>query len=150
MIFQKTWQFVLARRKSQTLRLCYAGDYLGETAAGETAVFDTRGRSDRRYHRPRWIVGHTYAVQRERCHPAVGRFRITSLARLEDPTAVEPAGPVDLAFARREGFDSIEEYLRVWHELHKKNPVQPVWVIGFELIEPAQRGLTQPSKPTVG
>jgi hypothetical protein len=124
-IFSKTINQVLAGTKSQTMRLCHEGDRLGEHK-GAVAVLRADGR-------PRWVVGHVYSVQPERCHHARGVMRVTSLSRLEDPTSG------DLAFARREGFSSVEEYLRVWHELHPRNPVQRVWVIGFELVKRGKR-----------
>lgn len=121
MIFAKTIDLVLSGRKTQTCRLAYAGDAL--YGSHNVRVV----RSDGSDGRPRWIVGHTYAVQRQRCHAASGRFVCTYLREVLDPTNV------DLAFARAEGFDSVDDYLRVWHELHGKNPVQRCWAIGMKL-----------------
>lgn len=126
MIFAKTYKLVLAGRKTQTLRLQYAGDYLGETADGRVAVY----RDD---NKPRWIVGNTYAVQPERCHHAVCRVRCTGLREVENPLHV------DRAFVIAEGFDTPEEYLRIWHELHRRNPVQRCWAISFEKVTEDRR-----------
>jgi hypothetical protein len=127
MIFSKTMNLVLSGRKSQTMRLAYAGDYLYDD--GEIRRVCETIRSGRGWvTRTRWTVGHTYAIQPERCAAAHGRFRCTYLREVLDPLAV------DGAFARAEGFDSVEEYLRVWHELHGRNPRQRCWAIGMELI----------------
>ena len=118
MIFAKTLSMVLSGRKTQTTRLARTGDHLGKTTGGYEAVYDVNNR-------PRWIVGNTYAVQPERCHHARGRIRVTSLRYVPDPTAV------DESFARAEGFDTLEEFFRVWTELHPRNLVQRCWAIGF-------------------
>lgn len=130
MIFSRTIDQVLAGRKTQTCRLCRAGDELGKTeSTGETAVLGQTWTW--LYRRSRWIVGHTYAVQRERCHVAEGRIRITGIERIEDLTA---PGVVTDAFARAEGFDSAEAFLASWRDLHRSKPDQPVWVLRFELV----------------
>jgi hypothetical protein len=61
MIFQHTWQLILAGRKTQTRRI---------------ATDDA----------PRWIVGRSYAVQPGRTQRAVGRIVVTALRkeRLDD------------------------------------------------------------------
>lgn len=136
MIFAKTIDLVLSGRKTQTVRLCCPGDELGRMDNGARAVFSARypwGNETRR--RVRWRVGGIMAVQPERCHKARAQVIVTGLGRIEDPTAV------DVEFARREGFDTVDEYLRTWHALHPKHPVQPCWVIGFELVNPAAPAL---------
>lgn len=75
MIFAHTIANVLNGKKSQTRRLCYPSDTLGYvTIKGQKrlAVFDNTYK-DRP--RTRWIIGHTYAVQPERCHFAQGRIK---------------------------------------------------------------------------
>jgi hypothetical protein len=133
-IFSKTLPLVLSGRKTQTLRLAYLGDFLGTTkTTGEVAVLT--GPKTWPPHmldnRPRWIVGHTYTVQPERCHPAKGRIEVTYLREVLDPLTV------DAAFVNAEGFDAADDYLRIWHELHSKNPVQRCWAIGFKLTSPS-------------
>jgi hypothetical protein len=133
-IFSKTIDLVLSGRKTQTLRLAYAGDYLGETDDGRAAVYTESNR-------PRWIVGNTYAVQPERCHFSDGRIRVTNLFEVLDPLAV------DELFAHREGFDRRDEFLRIWHELHKREPVQRCWAIGFRLVERDGVRIPEPVSP---
>lgn len=123
MIFAKTIDLLLSGRKTQTLRLAYVGEYFGWTKSDEAAVFAATVDPYRR--RTRWIVGHTYAIQRERCALAEGYFRCTYLREVVDPTKV------DEAFAWAEGFDSVADFLRVWHELHGRNPAQRCWAIGI-------------------
>lgn len=128
MIFQATIDLVLSGVKTQTTRLAYAGDTIGATAGGESAVLESPFQfAGKTRQRSRWIVGHTYAVQRERCHKAEARIKVTNLFEVPDPTAI------DAAFALREGMPSVEAFLRVWHQLHKKLPVQRCWAIQFEL-----------------
>ncbi len=132
MIFAKTINAVFSGRKTQTCRLVYAGDTLRVIKPDKKKAFHAPAvvRDDGRV---RWVVGNVYAVQRERCHFAEGHIRILSLARVEDFT--EQARFPD--FARREGFDSSEDCIRVWHELHRSEPHWPVWAIGFELVRAA-------------
>lgn len=128
MIFARTIANVLNGKKSQTRRLCYPSDSLGYvTIKGQKrlAVFDNTYK-DRP--RTRWIVGNTYAVQPERCHSARGRIRITGLRREENPLEISEADAI------AEGFESAEAFRAAWKSLHKKNPVQAVWVIEFELV----------------
>lgn len=130
MIFAHTHKLATSGLKRQTIRLCYPGDFLGRTPLGETAVFEKPYLMAGQVRcRPRWIVGHEYAIQPERCHPEVGRFRCTYLKLVENPLNV------DQEFARAEGFQSIEEYLEVWKKLHPKNLEHPCWAIGMELVE---------------
>lgn len=138
MIFMKTIDLVLSGRKTQTLRLAHLNDVLGpfskKTAVIATVYDGAKGMMQYRY-RPRWVVGRTYAVQPGRCMPAAGRIRVTDLSEILDPLKV------DLAFIRREGFDSAEPYLRIWHELHGPRPrfdgAWRSWAIGFELVKAA-------------
>jgi hypothetical protein len=122
-IFAKTWRQILDRTKTQTLRLAYRGDHLSLRSPGEgLAVWTIDGRC-------RWMVGRTYAIQPERCHFAVGRIRCTYLKDIANPMTV-----LDDAFARAEGMPSVDEFLRVWRELHQSQPRQRCWAIGFELV----------------
>ena len=127
MIFAHTIDLLLSGRKTQTLRLAYHGDFLSAEWDGHSGFTQTWAvrRADRTV---RWMTGHTYAIQRERCHKAEGRFRCTYLREVLDPLTV------DADFARAEGFDSVDEYLAVWHKLHGKNPRQRCWAIGMELV----------------
>lgn len=129
MIFARTFQRVLAREKSQTRRLKYARDTLGYVIEPDgrrcPAVFDN---TDAGRPRTRWVVGRTYAVQPERCHRAVCRIRITSLREEADPTQISEAD------AKAEGFENAAAFVAAWMDLHKKHPIQAVWVIGFEVI----------------
>lgn len=129
MIFQHTIANVLNRSKSQTRRLCYAKDRLIERAPGERGVWEPVGQ------RFRWIVGHTYAVQPERCHTSRGRIRITDLRREENPLLISEADAI------AEGFESAAAFREAWESLHKKQPIQPVWVISFELVTPASSAI---------
>lgn len=128
MIFAHTIANVLNGTKRQTRRLCYARDSLGYVTIKGTkrlAVFDNT-YEDRP--RTRWVIGNTYAVQPERCHPALARIKITGLRREENPLEISE----DDAIA--EGFESAEAFCTAWKSLHKSKPIQPVWVIEFELV----------------
>lgn len=116
MIFAHTIDEVLSGRKRQTTRLAYAGDYLG----GDGTI---RCHDDR----PRWIIGHTYAVQPERCHPALGRIILRSAEHVRDVL------PCSEEFARAEGFDSADGFAAVWRKLHPKVNPYGYWVLGFGL-----------------
>jgi hypothetical protein len=136
MIFSRTIRQVLDGSKTQTRRLCYAGDSLGYATtkvdgvtAKRKAVFENlAGRP-----RPRWIVGHTYAVQPERCHSAKGRILLLDLRREDDPTLISDED------ARSEGFADLAAFLTSWNDLHRKQPRQPVWVLTFKLVLSAVR-----------
>lgn len=139
MIFSHTHKQVLDGTKSQTCRLCRDEDEFGTTPTGELAVleraFPLRGRM---YRRPRWIVGHEYSVQPERCHKAVGRIRITEIRRVDD-VVFEVLGENGLEFARAEGFASVNDFVKVWMELHPRAKAeQPVWVLTFDLVKPIE------------
>lgn len=121
MIFKKTIEQVLNRTKSQTCRLKHVGDTLicGRNGFG---VYDRHGR-------PRWVIGRFYAAQAERCQPAVGRIRITGIEAVADVLGQ------DEAFAKREGFESVEAFRAVWMQIHSRHPNVPAWVLRFELVK---------------
>ncbi|HEV7298702.1 MAG TPA: hypothetical protein VGN72_04995 [Tepidisphaeraceae bacterium] len=133
MIFQRTYPLVLSRRKTQTLRLAYPGDYLTSDRDTEGSVLLATQRVVTAAGRVRWRIGGEYAVQPERCHKAVGRIRCIGLTEILNPLTV------DDAFVDREGFDERADYLRIWHELHARKPVQRAWAIRFELVRSKQR-----------
>lgn len=122
MIFAETADLVLSGRKTQTLRLVRHGDTLA------SGVPDRCPRVVRDDGRIRWRVGGVYAVQRQRCHVAVGRIVCHRLELVEDPTDL-PGWMI-----RAEGFDTPEQFAEVWHRLHRTKPVQPCWAIGFSLL----------------
>jgi hypothetical protein len=122
MIFSLTIDLVLSGHKTCTTRLRHYGDSLG-TWDGKPAVFFSRGET-----KTRWVVGRTYAVQFERCHPARGRFRLDRIEPVSDPVNVS------LEIARAEGFATVEQYQAVWHSLHKTNPIQPCWRLWYTLL----------------
>lgn len=137
MIFSRTRQLLLSGRKTQTLRLADVGDYLWSPPGGPVHVMRAPFKlGDRTISRPRWIVGHTYAIQPERCHHALGRFRCTYLREVLNPLEAA-TGEAGESFVRAEGFDTAQEFLDVWHQLHRSDPVQRCWAIGMELIEVA-------------
>lgn len=128
MIFSRTLKQVLGGTKTQTRRLCYLADSLGfvtDDGVKRKAVLDNSHPSRAR---TRWAVGRTYAVQPERCHAARGRIEVIDLRREEDPTQISEAD------ARAEGFADRAAFLASWTVLHRKKPVQPVWVITFRLV----------------
>lgn len=76
-----------------------------------------------------YTVGNLYAVQPARGKPAVARIRITGI-RLERVTSIT----IEDAIA--EGFESCEEFLNAWVEIHGKSALNKmVWVLEFVLVE---------------
>lgn len=121
MIFQHTIANVLNGKKTQTRRLCRVDDRYEQIGHRRGVLENSSGRW-------RWIISHTYAVQPGRCHPSLARIRITGLRREENPLKISEADAI------AEGFESAEAFIASWKSLHQKNPVQPVWVIEFELV----------------
>lgn len=77
----------------------------------------------------RYQVGSTYAIQRGRGKPAVGRLRVLSVHE----ELLHEMDPLD---ALAEGFRSRDEFFDYWRELYGTGPLikVPVWVIAFELV----------------
>jgi hypothetical protein len=121
MIFNYTYKQILSGRKSCTLRLQYLGDAFKTLLSGELAIVRSDGRA-------RWVVGRIYAVQPERCHFAVCWIRMTKFEAVADPLVI------DQATAVAEGAADIAEFLKIWHQLHRKHPSQPCWRLWFEIV----------------
>lgn len=113
MIYSETWHLILAGRKRRTTRRKYDGDVL--TPRG---VFLRDGR-------PRWLVGHTYAVQPERCHPALAHWKLLRIDSVDHPLESGEADALD------EGFDSIAAFQATWLRLHANHPDVPTWALTF-------------------
>lgn len=128
MIYAETWHLILAGRKRRTSRKQYAGETTECVGGQIVCVRDRLGR-------PRWIVGHTYAVQPERCAFALAHWKLLRIESVEHPLEIS------LEDARAEGFDSVEAFQRTWRKLHGAHADEPVWALTFgppELTEPGK------------
>ena len=113
MIFQHTIDQVLSGKKHQTRRVWKPG-----------YEWDINGLKNG--NRIQYAVGQPLAVQPGRGKKGVARIEVRYM-REED---VRNISPDDL---RAEGFDSYEEFIRVWQSMHGDN--YHALVIGFELLE---------------
>ena len=124
MIFQYSWQVVLAKKKTQTRRLMAAKDsavYAHDNHKEIEAVV-SNGRT-------KWKVGQTYAVQKGRAKPEIARIRVTRIRS-------EPVSEISTADAKAEGWDTKQEFFDSWQEINGKNSLNSqVWVLNFELAE---------------
>jgi len=101
MIFAATWQNVVNGTKTQTRRIVHDGEPC------------------------RYVVGRTYAVQKERCGKAICRILVVDVRQemLDDITDFD---------ASLEGFDNREAFIAGWKSLHGGYiPTRKVHVITF-------------------
>jgi len=119
-IFQYTYEQVLAGEKTETRRRISPGDEAVTDADGTITAVTINGRK-------KWVVGRTYAVTPGRTKKQVGRIRITALAR-EPVTAITEAG------AHAEGYDSREAFIAAWQRIHgEQHADAETWVVRFQL-----------------
>jgi hypothetical protein len=118
MIFSETWHLVLAGRKRATSRKVHPGDYAClDPLSTADRIVTVREYSER----PRWTVGHTYAVQPERCAFAMAHWELEKIERVEHPTEITDEQ------AKLEGFSSASAFLVTWRKLHQSHADEPVW-----------------------
>jgi hypothetical protein len=118
---------VLSGRKTQTTRLAHEDDRLKTEFGPGTRPWMVARANGRGYIRFR--VGGIYGIQRKRNTASEGHFCCTYIREVDNPMLI------DLAFAQAEGFDTVEEFTKIWRELHGKNAEQRAWAIGMELIK---------------
>lgn len=134
MIFQHTWQQVLAATKTQTRRIIKP-EHQWFPAGWEPlpGVYAPRGI----YHRPVYQISNTYAVQPGRGKKQIARIQITGIRRealqdiTEDDAIAEGLKPADVPTSRA-------RFSGLWHRIHtapgtrwEDNP--DVWVLEFEV-----------------
>ena len=120
MIFQHTLNKVLSGEKWQTRRIIQCR-IVRDDFTGHIIAIKRNGRT-------LYTVGKTYAVQPARGKPAVARIRITGMR-------LEPVTSITIEDAIAEGFESCEEFLNAWVEIHGKSGLNKmVWVLEFELV----------------
>jgi len=163
MIFQYTWEKVLAGQKTQTRRIKKPGEELFERewslfGNGEYDWIETYVLAPNKAHGEaiKWQVGRTYAVQPGRGKPAVGRIKITAIRKellteiTEEDAKAE--GMTSDYWDRLPSYKSrvdprylhCSAYADLWDTIHKQGPYfedDPlVWVLEFERVpepEPA-------------
>jgi hypothetical protein len=119
-IYQYTWDKVIARQKTQTRRI---------VKPNESAI---RGRYNKitsvmSGDRTKWRVGGSYAVQTGRGKGQIARVRLTCIRS-------ERLSRIRQADAQAEGFASRQEFLQTWDTIHGANSREVrVWVLEFEL-----------------
>jgi hypothetical protein len=118
MIFTHTLDKVLSGKKSQTRRLIKADEHL------ERGTRVTNGNN-----RIIYQVGRTYAVQPKRGEKAVARILLTGLRR-------ETVQTISNKDAIAEGFNSREDFIKMWHVIHGNHAdlTAEVWVLEFQLL----------------
>jgi hypothetical protein len=144
MIFQYTWEKVLAGQKTQTRRIKKPGETLWHRNDGADFVTDGNGRK-------KWQVGKTYAVQPGRGKPGIGRIRITAILeeRVQDITREDAVAEGCAAWPPSEDLNGliigpVGDFMALWNSIHSgpthwaANP--DLWVLEFERVpepEPA-------------
>jgi uncharacterized protein YqfB (UPF0267 family) len=125
MIFQYTWQKVLAGVKTQTRRVAKNSEALWATEqAGPMPE-----KVVRQGNRVKWRTGGRYAVQPGRNQKGRGRIELLDIR-------YQHLGNVTEEEAKAEGFSSLAEFIQAWTEIHGRfDPEQPVWVLEFRLAE---------------
>lgn len=153
MIFQHTWQQILAGEKSQTRRLVQEGDSGGPEYSDEGVLLDGRYGCVLRNGRYLWQVGHhTYAVQPNRGKPSVGRIRLTGIRQervneiseadaIAEGVILPPCNyvgtcnssrcPRHMADANRAAFATLWDSIHSGGAAYWTGPM--VWVLEFEL-----------------
>lgn len=114
MLFIHTIEQVLAQKKRQTSRL-WKPDYVFSWSDYEepNQIVLSQKAWDAGKIRRLYYVGQELAVQAGRGQKGIARIRITELAKRDVRDFTEE----DI---RREGFESIHEFLRVWVSMHDK------------------------------
>lgn len=142
MIFQHTWEAVLAGRKTQTRRLVKGKEWY-------SPVMDCVMTSQHNG-RMKWWVGQTYAVQPGRGQKAVGRIKLLAI-RMERLQAISEADaqaegceleawpPGDDDGPTRFRLNYRGQYRKLWDSIYTApgtrwadSPL--VWVLEFELV----------------
>lgn len=85
----------------------------------------------------RYRKGRIYAVQRRRGGRAVTRVEVLKVKR-------ERLHAITGDDARREGFETVDEFLAYWAELYGEKDDRDVWVITFTVIDQAALFLARP------
>jgi hypothetical protein len=120
MIFQYTYEQVLAGKKTETRRRISPGDEPVYDDKGVIVAVTMNGRK-------KWVVGRSYAVTPGRTKQSVGRIRITAILR-------EPVQAITETAAQAEGYADRAEFLATWRRIHgEKHAEADMWVIRFEL-----------------
>ena len=133
MIFQYTWEQVLAGEKTETVRPVKPGEALVMAAGPDGSPVETvmhQGRA-------KWQVGKTYAVQPGRNEKSVGRIRLTAIGRKRVQAVTDEEALAEGAQPER-GASPREAFRKVWETVHGEgawasNP--EVWVLSFERAE---------------
>jgi len=124
MIFQYTWQKVLAGTKTQTRRVAKSSEELWtkeQDGPMPTKVI-------RRGNKVKWRTGGRYAVQPGRNQKGVGRIELLDIR-------YQHLGNVTEEEARAEGFSSLAEFIKAWIKIHGRFDRElPVWVLEFRLL----------------
>jgi len=118
MIFSHTLPQVINGEKQQTRRLVKSNE-----------IFDVEQRAIVKANaRTMYKVGKSYAVQPNRGKKSVARIVITDIRR-------EPVRAISEGDAIYEGFQSREDFLETWRNIHGQDADidHDVWVIEFEL-----------------
>jgi hypothetical protein len=125
MIFQYTWQKVLAGTKTQTRRVAKPAEELWtreQTGPLPEKVIH-------RGNRVKWRTGGRYAVQPGRNQKGVGRIELLDIR-------YQHLGNVTEEEAKAEGFASLAEFIQAWTGIHGSFDRElPVWVLEFRLVE---------------
>lgn len=134
MIFQYTWEMVLAGKKTQTRRLVFEGE-----TSPEPEVVDGKLiiRHVSKANRVKWRWQGRYAVQPGRVKKAVAFIEIINIRkeRLQELTEADAiAEGIDVPT----GESAVDAYARLWEEMHgagawDRNPL--VWVLEFKVVE---------------
>ena len=121
MIFQHTYDLVLAGKKTRTTRT---------TKPGETLVAGIVCHNRTWHVRTRFRVGNTYAVQTGRGRPSIGRIRIIAIRE------VNPLSDVTISYAKKEGFLRIDDFRDVWFKMYPDwKAGMTAWCIDFEAVK---------------
>ena len=124
MIFQYTWQKVLAGAKTQTRRPAKSSEELW------TAEYHGRMPEKvlRQGKRAKWRTGQRYAVQPGRGQKGLGWIELLDIR-------YQHLGNVSEEEAEAEGFSGLAEFIQVWKRIHGRfDPEQPVWTLEFRLV----------------
>ena len=110
-------------------------------------VLDGSKTQTRRTHKRTLKAGHTYGVRCRRYDRSAARIRILRASK-------EPLGNITEEDARKEGFESVEEFRKAWIEINGTwEPERKVTVYDFQLEDAPKTGNTstegapQPSSP---
>ncbi len=146
MIFQYTWEQVLAGEKVSTRRPVKKGQRAVTQNDRITSVVASLTNGERTV----YALGGIYAVQPGRTKKAVGRIGVTGLRR-------EDVRQISERDARAEGFKSRRDFLRLWTQMYDKPAVSlmedaawetamkarparlyDAWVLEFERVAPEE------------